>query len=68
MLWKANDEMLCLVLVLAPEDSWIIPCEHGKVLRHLFWAFSGFVSCRALSPCCGPPLVAPNPGTPLVLP
>ena len=61
MRWNRDDEMLLLVLVLALEASWIILCDHGKVLRHLFWAFSGFVSCRALSPCCGPPLVAPNP-------
>ena len=45
----------------ALETSWIILCDHGKVLHHLFWAFLGFVSCRALSPCCGPLLVAPNP-------
>ena len=61
MRWKANDETFRLVLVLALEDSWIILCDHEKVLWHLFWAFSGFVSCRALSPYCGRPLVAPQP-------
>ena len=58
MHWKANDEML---LVLAPKDTWIILCDHEKVLHHLFWAFSGFVSCWALSPCCGRPLGRPQP-------
>ena len=67
MRWNRDDEMLLLVLVLASESSWIILCDYRKVLHHLFWAFSGFVSCRALSPCCGRPhLVAPNPSSPLV--
>ena len=65
MRWNRDDEMFLLVLVLAPEASWIILCDHGKVLRHLFWAFSGFVSCRALSLYCGRPLVATNPRLPL---
>ena len=65
MRWKADDEKLRLVLVLAPEHSWIILCDHGKVLRHLFWAFSGFVSCQALSLCCGcPPWLPPTLGCP----
>ena len=67
MCWNRDDETLLLVLLLAPETLWNILCDHGKVLRHLFWAFSGFVSCRALSPCCGRPLVAPNPSSPLVI-
>ena len=62
MHWNREEEALLLVLVLAPEASWIILCDHGKVLRHLFWAFSGFVSRRALSPSCGLPLVAPTLG------
>ena len=62
MHWNRDDEMLLLVLVLAPEASWIILCDHGKVLHHLFWASSGFVSCWNLSPCCGRPLVAPTLG------
>ena len=67
MRWKAYNEMLLLVLVPAPECSWIILCHHNKVLHHLFWANSAFVSCRALSPCCGRPhLVATNPSSPLV--
>ena len=65
MRWIDEDEMLLLVLVLALEASWIILCDHGNVPRHLFWAFSGFLSCWALSPCCGRPLVTPNPRMPL---
>jgi len=68
MRWKADDEKLRLVLVLAPEHSWIILCDHGGAASPIL-AFSGFVSCQTLSPCCGrAPLVAPNPRTPLVLP
>ena len=33
MRWKADDETFHLVLVLALEHSWIILCDHGKVLR-----------------------------------
>lgn len=51
----------------ASENSWIILCNHEKVLRHLFWAFSGFVSCRALTPCCGCPPGHPNPSSSLVI-
>jgi hypothetical protein len=36
MRWKGDDDVVVLVLVLAPEDSWIILCDHDKVLRHLF--------------------------------
>ena len=61
MRWIDEDEMLLLVLVLALEASWIILCDHGNVPRHLFWAFSGFLSCRALSPCCGRPPGRPQP-------
>ena len=64
MRWNRDDEALLLVLVPVPETSWNILCYHRKVLRHLFWAFSGFVSCLALGPCCGRPLVAPNPRMP----
>ena len=67
MHWKLDDETLPLVRVPAPEDSWIILCVHDKVLRHLFWAEQAFVSCRALSPSCGRPLVSPNPRTSLFL-
>jgi hypothetical protein len=61
MHWKSNNERFLLVLVLAPEHSWIILCDHDKVLRHLFWAKLAFVSCQALSPCCGRPLGLPQP-------
>lgn len=68
MRWKLDDEMLLLVLVLAPEGSWIMLCDHDKVLRHLFGPSRAFVSCRALSPSCGRPLPGrPNPSSPLFL-
>src|SRR5579871_2620836 len=38
MRWKGDDDAVVLVLVLAPEGSWFILCDHDKVLRHLFWA------------------------------
>ena len=63
MRWKGDDDAVILILVLAPEGSWIILCDHEKVLRHLFWADLGFVSCRALSPSCG----RPTPGSPPTL-
>jgi hypothetical protein len=65
MRWKPDDETLLLILVLAPETSWIILCDHDNVLRHQFWAFSGLVSCRALSPSYGLPPGCPNPRTSL---
>ena len=61
MRWNRDDEMLLLVLVPAPETAWIILHVHEKVLHHLFWAFSGFVSCWALAPCCGRPPGRPQP-------
>jgi hypothetical protein len=36
MRWKGDDDAIVLDLVLAPEGLWIILCDHGKVLRHLF--------------------------------
>ena len=60
MRWNRDDETLLLVLVPDQEALWIILCDSGKVLQHLFWAFSGFVSCRTLSPSCG----RPTPGHP----
>ena len=59
MRWKGDVDAVVLDLVLAPEGPWIILCDHGKVLRHLFgptWP----LSCRALSPSCG----RPTPGRP----
>ena len=55
MRWKPDDETLLLVLVLAPEASWIILCDYDKVLCHLFWAEQAFVSCQALSTSFGRP-------------
>jgi hypothetical protein len=40
MRWKKYNENFVLVLVQAPEDLWIILCDHDKVLHHLFWAKS----------------------------
>jgi hypothetical protein len=34
--WKEDNESFLLVMVRASEDLWILLCEHGKVLRHLF--------------------------------
>ena len=35
---KGDDDAIILDLLLAPDDPWINPCDHDKVLRHLFWA------------------------------
>ena len=62
MHWNRDDETLLLVLVPDQEASWIILCDHGIVLWHLFWAFLGFVLCWALSPSCGRPTLGhPQP-------
>jgi hypothetical protein len=58
MRWHGDDAAVMLVLVPAPEVSWIMLCGHDKLLRHIFGEFSR-VSCRALSPGWGRPLVAP---------
>jgi hypothetical protein len=36
MCWKGDDDAVVLDLVPAPEGTWIILCDHSKVLRHLF--------------------------------
>ena len=36
MCWKWDDDAVILVLVLAPEGSWVMLCDHDKVLRHFF--------------------------------
>jgi hypothetical protein len=36
MRFKGDDDVVVLDLVPAPEDPWIILCDHGKVLCHLF--------------------------------
>nr|TKW39496.1 hypothetical protein SEVIR_1G183100v2 [Setaria viridis] len=38
MRWNGDATAVLLVLVLDPEGSWIILCDHDKVLRHQFWA------------------------------
>jgi len=38
MHWKEDGITFHLILVLATEASWIILCDHGKVLHHKFWA------------------------------
>ncbi|KAF8701496.1 hypothetical protein HU200_033519 [Digitaria exilis] len=64
MRWKAHDDTLLLILVLAPKDSWIMLCDHDKVLSHLFWANSGLVPCQAFSPRSAP-MSPPTLGRPL---
>jgi hypothetical protein len=66
--WKEDDDVVDLVLVLAPEVVWIMLCDHDKVLRHLFLGQLGRVSSRALGPSRGRPLlVSHNPRTTLPL-
>jgi hypothetical protein len=36
MCWKGDDDAIVLDLVPAPKGPWIILCDYGKVLRHLF--------------------------------
>jgi hypothetical protein len=36
MLWNGDDDVIILLLVLAPEGSWIMLCDHDKVMRHVF--------------------------------
>ena len=61
MRWNHYDKTLLLILVLAPETSSTILWDHRKVLHHLFWTFSGLVSCRALSPYCERPTLVVQP-------
>jgi len=61
MCWIDEDEMLLLVLVLALEASWIILCDHGKVLRHLFWAFFRLCIVSGLKPKLWVPPGHPQP-------
>jgi len=68
MRWNRDDETLLLVLVPAVEASLIILCEHGNVLRHLFWAFFWLCIVSGLKHMLWAPLlVAPNPSSPLVI-
>jgi hypothetical protein len=36
MRWKGDDDAIVLDVVPALEGPWIILCDHGNVLRHLF--------------------------------
>ena len=67
MRWNGDDDAVDLVLVLAPEGSWIILCDHEKVLRHLFWAFQALYRVGPLAHVeDAPPRCAPNPRTSLL--
>jgi hypothetical protein len=61
MRWKGDDDAVVLVLVLAPKGSWIILCDHDKVLRHLFGPI-WICIMSALKPMLRTP---PPPGRPL---
>ena len=61
MRWKGDDDAVDLVLILAPEGSWIILDDHDKVLRHLFGPCSGRISCRALAQVESAPYGGPQP-------
>jgi hypothetical protein len=49
MCWNGDDDTVILVPLPAREGSWIMLCDHDKLLHHVFGQF-GRVSCRALSP------------------
>ena len=36
MRWKGDNDVIVLVLVLAPERSWLMLCDHDNMLHHLF--------------------------------
>ena len=65
MRWKQDDDAVLLVLVLGLEGSWIMLCDHDKVLHHLFGP-TGPCTMLGLKPkLWAPPLlVAPNPSSP----
>jgi hypothetical protein len=66
--WKEDDDAVDLVLVLAPEVTCIILCDHDKVLRHLFWANLAVYRVGPLAQVVGAPfLVSHNPRTTLPL-
>ena len=64
MRWKGDDDAINLVLVLAPEHSWIMLCDHDKVVRHIFWANLALYRVGPSAHVVGCPLVAPNPRLP----
>jgi hypothetical protein len=47
--WKEDDDVVDLVMVLAPEVACIILCDHDKVQRHLFWANLAVYRVRPLA-------------------
>ena len=59
MRWKGDDAAVDLVLVLAPERSWIILCDHEKVLPHLFWVNSALYRVGPSAQVVGAPSGAP---------
>ena len=66
MCWNRDDETLLFVLVPDPEASWIILCDHGKVLRHLLWTFFRLCIVSGLKPKLWvPPWSPPTLGCPL---
>jgi hypothetical protein len=56
MRWKGDDNAVVLDLVPAPEGPWIILCDYGKVLRHLFGP-----TWTCIMSGLKPKLWAPNP-------
>jgi hypothetical protein len=61
MSWKGDVAPVVLVLVQAPEGSWIMLCDREKTLCHLLLGQFGYVSSRAFNPSCGhPSQVVPN--------
>jgi hypothetical protein len=56
MHWKGDDDAIILDLVPALEGPWIILCDHGKVLRHLFGPTWPYIVSGLK-----PKLWAPNP-------
>ena len=68
MRWKRDVDAVLLVLVLAPEGSWIMLCDHDKMLHHLFRP-TGPCTVLGLKPKLRAPalLVAPNPSSPIFI-
>ena len=60
MRWKGDDDTIISVLVPAPEGSWIMLCDHEKVLRHLLGPFGPCIVSGLKPRLRTPPLVAPS--------
>lgn len=61
MHWKLDDDKFHLVLFLPLEGLWIMLCDHGKVLHHLFgpsWTLYRLVPSAQV---VGTPSFPPNP-------